>query len=310
VGGDVADGLGQAGSDVPEVDPSRLWYTALHHLVDEVVFIHREDRSIAFVSPSVERVLGYTPAEFTQLSTPELIHPDDMPGAVEQAIKLRAEPGSSYRSTLRLRRADGSWVWTEIVGQNLLEVPEVQGLVQTLRDVSERRALEEQLLHQSRHDPLTGLANRRYFIEVLEAALDVEQPPPVAVVYFDLDGFKPINDALGHAAGDEVLREVATRLQRGLRARDVAARLGGDEFVALCYGVADVDAARITGERILSGVRGPFEVGGTSASIRASMGVAVAQPGWSADDVLGAADRALYSAKASGKDQVAVFGHS
>lgn len=288
-------------TDGPPADDSLLWYTALHHLIDEVVFIHREDRSIAFVSPSVERVLGYTPAEFTQLSTPELIHPDDLPAAVDAAVRLRAEPGCSYRSTLRIRRADGSWLWVEIVGQNLLEEPRVRGLVQTLRDVSERRDLEEQLLYQARHDALTGLANRRYFLEVLERAVRSEPMPSFAVVYLDLDEFKPINDRLGHGVGDDVLREVGRRLQQSARARDLPARLGGDEFVVLCYGIDDHEAAHDLGRRIHDAVAGPVRIAAeVTVDVRTSVGVAWTRSHGTVDELVARADAALYRAKARG----------
>lgn len=288
------------------VDPSRLWYTALHHLLDEVVFIHREDRTIAFVSPSVERVLGYTPEQFTALRTPELIHPDDLPAAIELALQLRADPGASYRSTLRLKRADGAWIWVEIVGQNMLEEPEVRGVVQTLRDVSQQRELEEQLLHQSRHDALTGLANRRFFIETLESALGATPALPVCVVYVDLDGFKPVNDDLGHAAGDELLRIVAGRIRDGLRARDLAARFGGDEFVALCYGVGSTEEAERTAARVHDALTGPADLGIATVDIAASVGVALAVPDDSVDHLIARADAALYEAKSAGKGRVAV----
>src|SRR3954471_7961462 len=104
-----------ASGERPAADDSTLWYAALGHLIDEVVFIVREDRTIAFVSPSVHNVLGYTPEQFTSMRTWELIHPDDLPAATATAIELRATAGSSYRSILRIRRHDGTWVWCEIV---------------------------------------------------------------------------------------------------------------------------------------------------------------------------------------------------
>lgn len=290
----------------PDVDESLLWYTALHHLIDEVVFIHREDRSIAFVSPSVESVLGYSIDEFTRLSTPELIHPEDLPEAVETAVRLRGEPGLSYRSTLRVRRADGRWIWVEIVGQNLLEDPEVRGVIQTLRDVSERRALEQRLVEQAHHDALTGLANRRSFIESLEEVLGSDATSAVGVVYLDLDHFKPVNDRLGHAAGDEVLRVVAARIRSAARARDLPARLGGDEFVVLAHGIADEPTARAAGTRLHDAVTGPVEVvRGTVVEVGASVGVAFTRGPCSADELIARADAALYEAK-RGRGRVVV----
>jgi diguanylate cyclase (GGDEF)-like protein len=231
-----------------------------------------------------------------------------MPAAIDLALKLRADPGCSYRSTLRLKRADGTWVWAEIVGQNMLEEPDVRGVVQTLRDVSEQRELEAQLLHLARHDALTGLANRRFFLETLAEVLGAAPLPAVGVVYFDLDGFKPINDALGHAAGDEVLRVVAARLQGALRATDLSARFGGDEFVALCYGMRNPEEAHVTGARLHDAVSGRAPIGDVTVEIRASFGVALADPACSVDQIIARADAALYDAKTAGKGRVSVYG--
>lgn len=234
----------ETAADATGPDGSTLWYAALGHLIDEVVFIHREDRSIAFVSPSVTHVLGYSPSEYTALSTPDLIHPDDLPMAAQQAIDLRAEPGSSYRSVLRIRHAQGRWIWAEIVGRNLLHEPSVQGVIQTLRDISERRLLEEQLKHRAHHDGLTGLANRNHFLDQLDAALR-RDPMSLAVLYIDLDGFKSINDLHGHRAGDAVLGVVADRLSGAIRGGDVCGRFGGDEFVVFIHGVAEERVATV-----------------------------------------------------------------
>ncbi|HRW36765.1 MAG: sensor domain-containing diguanylate cyclase [Acidimicrobiales bacterium] len=296
-----------------EEEPT-LWYAALGHLIDEVVFIHREDRSIAFVSPSVADVLGYTPDEFTALRTYELIHPDDLPEAARTAEDVRSGPGRSYRSVLRIRHRDGSWVWAEVVGRNLIDDPAVQGVVQTLRDISDRRALEEQLAHQARHDGLTGLANRNHFLDQLDAALAGTADPQLAVLYLDLDGFKAINDGRGHRTGDEVLREVArrmagaTRHDEGERPRDVVGRLGGDEFAAFFGGVASDEDAAGVGQRVLEAVSGELVLDGVAIDVRASVGVARPQPGEDADGVLARADAALYEAKRAGRAQVAVAG--
>jgi diguanylate cyclase (GGDEF)-like protein/PAS domain S-box-containing protein len=297
---------GAAEAEAPAVaDDSTLWYAALSHLIDEVVFIVREDRSIAFVSPSVHNVLGYTPAEFTSLRTWELIHPDDLPAASATAIELRAAAGNSYRSILRLRRKDGSWVWCEIVGQNMLDEPSVRGVIQTLRDISERRALEEQLVFQSSHDDLTALSNRRHFLDQLGAAL-ANGTEGIAVLYLDLDDFKAINDGHGHSIGDQVLRVVADRLRGSSRATDVVGRLGGDEFVSFVRDIADDEAARDVGRRVLDAISGPASVHGVDFVIRTSVGVARSWPGADADGLISRADTALYDAKRDGGSRVAV----
>ncbi|MCB1250936.1 MAG: sensor domain-containing diguanylate cyclase [Acidimicrobiales bacterium] len=289
----------ETSADATGPDGSTLWYAALGHLIDEVVFIHRADRTIAFVSPSVTEVLGYTPGEFTSMRTPELIHPEDLPMATEQALALRAEPGARYRSILRVRHADGRWLWVEIVGRNLLHEPSVQGIVQTLRDISERRRLEEELEHRAHHDGLTGLANRNHFLDQLDAALasDAER---LAVLYLDLDGFKAVNDNHGHRCGDQVLRVVAERLASTSRPGDVCGRLGGDEFVAFFRDVDGREAAAAVGHRVHAAITGPAVLSDRTVEIRTSVGVAVPAPDEDADRVMSRADAALYTAKRAG----------
>ncbi|MEZ5176812.1 MAG: diguanylate cyclase [Acidimicrobiales bacterium] len=293
-------------------EESTLWYAALGHLIDEVVFIHREDRTIAFVSPSVADVLGYTPDEFTALRTYELIHPDDLPEAARTAEDIRSGPGRSYRSVLRIRHRDGSWVWAEVIGRNLLDDPAVRGVVQTLRDISERRALEDRLAHQANHDGLTGLANRNHFLDQLDTELAAGTGGELAVLYLDLDGFKAINDAHGHRAGDDILREVgrrlsgATRQDPEARPRDVVGRLGGDEFAAFFGGVRTDDDAERLGERVRAAVAGAVTVAGVALEVRVSVGVARPQPEEDADRALARADAALYDAKRTGRNRVAL----
>lgn len=276
------------------------WYSALGHLVDEVVFVHREDRSIAFVSPSVHDVLGYTPAEFTALSTPDLIHPDDLPGAAKTAVWLRSEPGRSYRSELRVRHADRGWVWVEIVGRNLLHDPAVEGVVNTLRDVSERRAHQERLQHEAHHDPLTGLANRSPLLERLTSHLVGPEAASTAVLLLDLDAFKQVNDEAGHAAGDRLLQVAAERLRGAVREQDLPARLGGDELAVICRGVDDEASLLDVATRVHHAVQGPVVHGEHRLDLLLSLGAARAAPQDTAEALLARADEALYAAKRAG----------
>ncbi|HUQ40175.1 MAG TPA: diguanylate cyclase [Acidimicrobiales bacterium] len=158
------------------------------------------------------------------------------------------------------------------------------------------------LRYAANHDPLTGLANRARFFDDLRSANDPERGPLVGVLYLDLDGFKPVNDRYGHAAGDEVLREVARRLESVVRATDVVARLGGDEFAVLCPGLTDPDIlARLAG-RMVEAVHRPIPIkGGHEVELAVSVGVAVAPPSKrSIEALLEAADGALYAVKQDG----------
>ena len=193
---------------------------------------------------------------------------------------------------------------------SLLVLVRLAGVVGLLeRDVSQRRALEARLRHQAYHDPLTGLANRRRFVEAAEAALAGRQRTgSVAALFLDLDDFKTVNDSLGHAAGDDLLVSVAGRIRDGLRSTDLAARLGGDEFGVLLVDIPDTDFARAVSERLLAALDVPVRVAGTVVAVGASIGIAVDTPEMrTVDDLLGAADVAMYQAKAGGKGRHQVF---
>lgn len=281
------------------MDPN-LAYEALQHLVEEVVFIHSEDRRIVFVSPSVEQVLGYTPAEFMARNTIEIIHPEDLSEIVRVGMALRAEPGGSYRSTCRVQKADGSHIWCETVGRNLLHT-ELRGVINTLRDISERRALEEQLFAQAFRDELTGLPNRRAFLQELEQTLKEAPSPMSGLMILDLDGFKAINDRCGHLAGDALLTDAAASMVRATHDADVVARLGGDEFAILCHRVRDRHELQIRAERVCAASVGLRHEG---PRVTFSIGATLVRPGDDLSDLLRRADEALYCAKRAGRDRV------
>ena len=174
----------------------------------------------------------------------------------------------------------------------------------------EMRALHDVLSRQARHDTLTGLPNRAALTELLRAALDrgVLAGGEVAVLFIDLDGFKLINDSLGHPAGDELLVRVAERIQAAIRTGDVVARLGGDEFVVLLGDVDGIATATNAAERIGEQLERPFRIFGNDATISASIGIALANAdSLSIDDLLRKADMAMYEAKAGGRCQYAIF---
>jgi diguanylate cyclase (GGDEF)-like protein/PAS domain S-box-containing protein len=179
-----------------------------------------------------------------------------------------------------------------------------------IRDITERRSLEDQLTHQALHDPLTKLANRVLFRDRVEHALTraKRMDCEVAVLFLDLDNFKTINDTLGHASGDALLISVAERLQLCLRVSDTASRLGGDEFAVLIEDATDTEGAILVAERIREVLRTPFLLSGKQIFVGASIGIAkssVAKE--SPEELLRNADVAMYMAKNQGKNQYAVF---
>ncbi|HEY0533798.1 MAG TPA: GGDEF domain-containing protein [Actinoplanes sp.] len=185
-----------------------------------------------------------------------------------------------------------------LVNRSALHNPSLNGVVINARDVSETRAFQERLAHEAQHDALTGLPNRRRMQDALDSAL---RQDTVAVLFVDLDGFKPVNDAHGHEAGDELLRQVAQRLSACVREQDVLARVGGDEFVVLMPGVLGWEDAESMAARIRRAVEQPFLIDGGEVLIGASVGLHVGAPAEDPDEVLRAADHAMYTEKKSGR---------
>jgi diguanylate cyclase (GGDEF)-like protein len=191
--------------------------------------------------------------------------------------------------------------------ERLLSVGLVYGHLET--SLRQARLLERQLRHRASHDCLTGLANRTYLSEHLEAVLGPDRGGPAACLFIDLDGFKSVNDRFGHLAGDQLLAVMAQRLVGCLRDGDLAARVGGDELAVIAQ-VGDDTPARAEAthlaRRIASALAEPATVGSITVALSASIGVALSHPGCTPTELITAADRAMYEAKASGKGQVAV----
>jgi diguanylate cyclase (GGDEF)-like protein/PAS domain S-box-containing protein len=287
----------------------RRFRSLVQHASDIIMIVSAEG-SIRYVSPSVQRVLGYRAESLVGSAFVDLMHPEDR----EWAVPFLAGPAQNCTQlppvAWRLRRVDGSWLHGETVGSNLLDDPAVAGLVLATRDVSERKTLEERLAHHAFHDSLTGLANRRQFQEQVQAALldPRRRAAGLAVLFLDLDDFKTVNDSLGHSAGDELLIHVAQRLMSCLRAHDLPARIGGDEFAVLLNGVGSQAEVEAVAHRIVSVLDEPHTVQGSEVLARASIGIAV--PGideHDGDALLRNADTSMYTVKRAGKGSYTFF---
>ncbi|HET7685463.1 MAG TPA: EAL domain-containing protein, partial [Candidatus Limnocylindria bacterium] len=274
------------------------------------------DGTTLYESPAVSRVLGYRPDELTERNGLDLVHPEDATYMSQLLTEIQGQPGAERGAELRLRRADGSWCHVEAVARNMLHDPAIRGIVINYRDVTQRHGLEEQLKHQAFHDPLTGLANRALFVDRLTHALARRRrrtgpTAPLAVLFLDLDDFKAVNDAMGHAAGDELLSAIGERLEECLRAGDTAARVGGDEFAILLDERVTIRVAEGVARRVLEALRKPFVVHGRTLHMRASVGIAVsghdAVDHDDADALLRNADVAMYQAKLSGRGRYEIF---
>ncbi|MDP9389547.1 MAG: EAL domain-containing protein, partial [Actinomycetota bacterium] len=266
------------------------------------------DGLIASASPAAATMLG-RPAEWLRgRPLAGLVHADDRP-ALDDLRSPVAPAGERASVELRLSHLRGHWVPTEVSAIDLRHDPAVQAVALNIRDVSVRKGHEEELVRRALHDPLTGLANRALFREHVEHALArLRRSParPHAVLFIDLDGFKTVNDSLGHAAGDEVLLEVAGRLRRSMRPGDTAARLGGDEFAVLLENTTEADTVALA-QRILQVLPAPVVVQGKEVVLSGSIGIALSEPGQDADELLRNADVAMYTAKSDGKRRHRLF---
>jgi diguanylate cyclase (GGDEF)-like protein/PAS domain S-box-containing protein len=266
------------------------------------VVVLGEDGLVRYESPAVERILGRQPDDGVGRPLTSEVHPDDRVAVERRLADVAASGGSETLFEFRTLHADGSWRTLEAIAKNLLDDPAVGGVVVNYRDITERKALEEQLRHQAFHDVLTGLANRSLFRDRLGHALAraARGALPTAVLYLDLDDFKAINDRLGHAEGDRLLVAVGDRLRAATRAGDTVARLGGDEFAIIIEETDPTEAAQAA-TRILEALVPPFELGDRHVVARASIGIAIrTADGGDGDELLRRADIAMYAAKARG----------
>ncbi|MFZ0160710.1 MAG: EAL domain-containing protein, partial [Kineosporiaceae bacterium] len=276
----------------------------------DVIVVLSRDGIVDFATPSLQRCLGRSPEDLLGSHIAALL---DAGSASPSLLQLDEVITSEHRreavAEWRLQHGDGGTRPFEVTLSNLLDDVNVGGVVLTMRDVSERRALEEQLRHQAFHDGLTGLANRVLFHDRARQALarGARQGQTLALVMLDLDDFKTINDRLGHSAGDQLLTATAQRLTAGVRAGDTVARLGGDEFAVLMEDIPGEAEARELTARLVHAVSQPIMLFGEEVLPRASAGLVVRAAGGVAGspiDLMRQADLALYSAKEKGKGQV------
>ena len=283
---------------------SDAWYRSLIENSSDAVLVLDADGTIRYATPSIEPALGWAPEALLGTALLERVHPDDQAWA-RTRLGAAARPGRAEEPMLiRWRHRDDSVRSLEIKRNNLLDDPAVGGVVLNARDVTDRVRLEEQLTRRAFDDGLTGLANRSLFADRLEHALHGGAPGDgrLAVLFLDLDDFRKVNDSLGHAAGDELLRACARRLTDRLGAGDTAARLGGDEFAVLLESCPSPEAAGQMAHYLLDALAEPYDLVGQRVTVSASAGVAVVsrrEPP-PAEEVLRNAGIALYRAKDEG----------
>ncbi|MEV8035704.1 EAL domain-containing protein [Streptomyces sp. NPDC086182] len=279
----------------------------------DVIMIAAPNGILRYVSPAAAGVYGRDAEELVGSELASLIHPEDLGCVVHEVRRFLAASHAEEPTTrieCRFRSGDGGWLNVESTVNR-----HHGGLIFNSRDVTERVRLQAQLQHNAEHDPLTDLPNRALFTRRVQQALSGRRSSDrgTAVLFIDLDGFKAVNDTIGHQAGDELLVQAARRLQDSVRHGDTAARLGGDEFAALIVGDGGRDrAAREQqilelADRLRIRLSQPYCIDGNDVRVAASIGVGFAEPGLGAGELLRNADLAMYRAKAAGKGRVELY---
>jgi diguanylate cyclase (GGDEF)-like protein/PAS domain S-box-containing protein len=284
-------------------DRGEQFLSLLEHAVDVIAVVERDGR-LEFVSPAVETLLGYAPADLVDGSISAIVRTGEMDRLLASIGALADHPGRSERlELLTLRHRDGTTRWVAATVTN----PSGQwadAVVLNMHDVTKQRELEEQLRHDALHDPLTGLWNRPAFAQYAEKACAraARDGSTLALLFVDLDGFKQVNDTLGHSLGDEVLIEVGRRLRGCLRGSEVLARLGGDEFTVLIERVSGSRDAIEIADRIHATLTEALEGPEGQLWLGASVGIALSEQGrLTSAELLRDADHAMYTAKRSGR---------
>ena len=294
-------------------DAERRFRLLAEHMSD-VVALHSFEGRFLYLSPSVKQNTDYQAHELIGQPVHRYIHPEDLPRFTQELAQLRQQPSVAL-SPYRFQHREGGYVWSEGNAYAVYSsAGRIDHIVSSTRNITERKNAEVQLEHSVQHDELTGLPNRSYFMQRLEKVIAAAQNNPSlrnAILFVDLDRFKVINDSLGHSVGDELLKDIAKRIQTCLQDSDMIARLAGDEFAILLENLKNNHDAKKMAEQIQNLLKEPFYIKGHEIFSAASIGMAfINNSGLSAEDLLRNADVAMYSAKKSGGANFTVFNPS
>ncbi len=283
---------------------NEAYFRALVQDASDAIMIVADDGTVRYATPSTATIFGNITVEGEHLWN--LVAEEQGAELTRTFMELRE--GARFAPRLvdqRIIRRDGRSVHIQARCSDLREEPTVDGLVFTLRDVTEQHKLEDQLRHRAFHDALTGLPNRVLFQDRIAQQLAAAKRTGmiVGVLFVDLDDFKVVNDTKGHSVGDELLVGAAARLAALVRESDTAARLGGDEFALLIGGVEDTSAVEGAAARVVAAFSEPFALVSGLVTSTVTVGVATTLDAVDTDELLRHADLALYAAKAAGKRQ-------
>ena len=269
-------------------------------------------RALQF-SRGAEPLLGFAPDELpaTIEAWAALVHPHDAPHVTEALERAIAGEVPKLRVEYRIRAKDGSSRWLQTVGGVVQHAGSAPSRVAgTHRDVTDLKDYQAELEYRANHDWLTGLANRNVLADRIDHSVAIAERSRrgFGLLYLDLDGFKAVNDTLGHGGGDELLKAVVSRLKACVRDSDTVARLGGDEFAVVLHDIAQSAAAGTVAHKVLQEVSRPFEIAGREVRVSASIGVAIyPTDGGDRETLLTNADAAMYRAKQSGRSRVVFY---
>jgi diguanylate cyclase (GGDEF)-like protein/PAS domain S-box-containing protein len=260
---------------------------------------------ILWISPSLERALGWIPAEWIGRNFFTLVHPDDGDDVRLKVAGVYVGRGVVQR--FRVAARDDGYHWVEAHSEPYRDADDrIDGIVSTMRVVDETVAAEQELARRATYDDLTGLLRRDEVItQLANLGRRVRRAgDECALVFCDIDEFKTVNDTRGHAAGDELMRAFASRIRSAVRVGDTVARMGGDEFLVVLDGVHDLDEATTIAEKIRAAAAAPDDAHPESAAATLSLGVTLSSPGEPVDAMIARADRAMYVAKQTGRNRV------
>jgi diguanylate cyclase (GGDEF)-like protein/PAS domain S-box-containing protein len=291
------------------VDLVEARFASLIRNASDVIMIVDADGRIEYASPAVQQTFGVRHDELAGRRLSEIWHEADCERLSTFLAEINATRGVPVGPVELSVGTTAKRFILECVGSNLLDDPAVAGLALNLRDVTERKGLEDQLRKLAFHDPLTLLANRSLFRDRVDHALALARRSgqQVALLMIDLDNFKNVNDSLGHDVGDRLLQTAAQRLVKCTRSTDTVARLGGDEFAVLLEGVACPEQAEQIAAAVTHAFGAPLRIDGGDLTVTTSIGVALSAAGDDTEHLLRNADIAMYSAKSAGKGRHVLF---